>query len=160
MMNGVVGTVLRLVDAGLDKAHLAAIFVTHVHSDHVVDLADVAMTRWVLQQLVTTGPLEIVVPRGAPERFVERMLEPFAEDLALRMVHVQPQPPEIRVNSFDLPSNPTLVWTSADGSVTVDAVGWFHRPGRRGPRSHELRGRCTGSTWLTYRPGRSMNSSI
>ena len=124
MMNGVVGTVLRLVDAGLDKAHLAAIFVTHVHSDHVVDLADVAMTRWVLQQLVTTGPLEI------------------------------------RVNSFDLPSAPTRVWTSADGSVIVDAVGWFHRPGRRGPRPHELRGRCTGSTWLTYRPGRSMNSSI
>lgn len=122
------GTVLRLADAGLAQAHLAAIFVTHVHSDHVVDLADVAMTRWILQQLVTTGPLEIVVPRGEPERFVQRMLEPFADDIALRMAHVQPDPPELRIRSFDVPTTPTVVWTSPDGSVVVEAVGVHHEP--------------------------------
>lgn len=122
------GTVLRLMEAGLEQAHLAAIFVTHVHSDHVVDLADVAMTRWILQQLVTTGPLEIVVPRGAPERFVQRMLEPFADDVAVRMAHGQPGPPEIRVTSFDVPDTPTVCWVSPDGSVVVDAVGVHHEP--------------------------------
>ena len=30
---------------------LTALFVTHVHSDHVVDLPDVVMTRWIQQQL-------------------------------------------------------------------------------------------------------------
>jgi ribonuclease Z len=122
------GTVLRLMEAGLEQAHLAAVFVTHVHSDHVMDLADVAMTRWILQQLVATGPLDIVVPRGAPERFVQRMLEPFADDIAVRMAHGQPGPPEIRVYSFDVPETATLVWSSSDGSVVVDAIGVHHEP--------------------------------
>ena len=122
------GTVLRLMEAGLDQAHLSAVFVTHVHSDHVVDLADVAMTCRILQQLVTTGPLEVVVPRGAPERFVQRMLEPFADDIAVRMAHGQAGPPEMRVTSFDVPDTPRAVWTSPDGSVVVDAVGVHHEP--------------------------------
>jgi ribonuclease Z len=122
------GTVLRLTETGTDQAHLAAVFVTHVHSDHVVDLADVAMTRWILQQLITTGPLEIVVPRGAPERFVCRMLEPFADDIAVRMAHGQPGPPEMKVTPFEVSETPTEVWTSPDGSVVVDAVGVHHEP--------------------------------
>src|SRR6478736_3253860 len=31
-------TVLRLVEAGISPSDLSALFVTHVHSDHVVDL--------------------------------------------------------------------------------------------------------------------------
>ena len=40
------GTVIRLEEAGASPYSLSAQFVTHVHSDHVVDLVDVAMTRW------------------------------------------------------------------------------------------------------------------
>jgi len=122
------GTVLRLAEAGIQQARLTALFVTHVHSDHLVDLADVAMTRWILQQVSSTGPLPIIVPRGAPERFVRRMLDPFDEDIAVRMAHVQPEPPEVLVHAFDVPAEITTVWASDDGSVSVDAVGVHHEP--------------------------------
>lgn len=81
-------TVLRLMEAGTPPHALAAVFVTHVHSDHVVDLADVAMTRWVQQQLATSGPLVVVAPEGPTARFVRRMLEPCDDDPALREAHV------------------------------------------------------------------------
>ncbi len=42
-------TTQRLVDLGVDPHALTAMFVTHVHSDHVVDLPDVAITRWLQQ---------------------------------------------------------------------------------------------------------------
>ena len=122
------GTVLRLAEAGMDPKLLSAVFVTHVHSDHVVDLADLAMTHWVLQQPEQRGPLEIVVPEGIADRFVRQMLEPFAGDLALRMAHVQPEPPDIRVRSFAAPPEPVEVWRNDDGSVKVEAVAVHHEP--------------------------------
>jgi ribonuclease BN (tRNA processing enzyme) len=73
-------TVLRLVEAGTAPSDLSVLFVTHVHSDHVVDLPDVAMTRWIQQQLAQTGPLVVVAPDGAASRFVRRMIEPFGDD--------------------------------------------------------------------------------
>jgi ribonuclease Z len=40
------GTSLRLSQMGIDVAQLDAIFLTHVHSDHVDGLADVLQARW------------------------------------------------------------------------------------------------------------------
>jgi ribonuclease Z len=121
-------TVLRLVEAGVSPAHLTALFVTHVHSDHLVDLADVAMTRWILQQLHRTGPLRVVVPAGVAERFVHRMLDAFDDDIAVRMAHVNPAPPEVVVDPFEVPTVPTTVWRSDDGTVVVEAVAVHHEP--------------------------------
>lgn len=122
------GTVMRLSEAHMDPADLSAVFVTHVHSDHVADLADLAITHWVLQQFEERGPLEIVVPEGAAERFVRHMLDPYADDIAVRMAHAQPDPPEIRITTFSAPVEPTEVWRSNDGHVTVEAVAVHHEP--------------------------------
>lgn len=121
-------TVLRMAEAGVGPAHVTAVFVTHVHSDHLVDLPDVVMTRWVQQQLYRTGPLRIVVPAGVAERFVRRMLEPFDDDIATRREHVQAGPPEMDVITFEVPSTPTVVWRSDDGTVIVEAVAVHHEP--------------------------------
>ena len=121
-------TVLRLVEAGTPPHALSALFVTHVHSDHVVDLADVAMTRWVQQQLVATGPLTVVAPEGVAARFVRRMLEPYDDDLALRVAHVGADPIEVDLRPFPVPATPELVWTSEDGDVRVLAVAVHHEP--------------------------------
>jgi ribonuclease Z len=56
------------------------------------------------------------------------MLAPYADDIALRMAHVQPSPPEVDVRAFPLPAAPAEVWASADGSVRVDAVVVHHEP--------------------------------
>ena len=122
-------TVLRLLEAGCSPRELTAVFLTHVHSDHVVGLPDVAMTRWIQQQLGPTGPLVVVAASGAATRFVDRMLEPYDDDLALRMEHVGAAPIGVTVVPFDVPvEGPAVVWTSDDGSVRVLAVGVHHEP--------------------------------
>lgn len=121
-------TVMRLVEAGTELHALTAVFVTHVHSDHVVGLADVAMTRWVQRQLVPSGPLVVVAPEGGPARFVRRMLDPYDDDLALRTEHVGADPLEVDLRPFTTPATPTEVWRSDDRSVRVLAVAVHHEP--------------------------------
>jgi ribonuclease Z len=122
------GTVIRLAEARTPPARLTALFVTHVHSDHLVDLADVAMTRWLQQQIRPTGPLTVVVPEGGAAHFVEHMFDVWEHDIALRTHHVGSQPPEVRLLTFPVPVEPTEVWVSEDGAVRVDAVAVHHEP--------------------------------
>jgi ribonuclease Z len=122
------GTVLRLSEAGVGPHALTAQFVTHVHSDHVVDLADVAMTRWIQQQLHPCGPLVVVAPAGTAARYVRRMFDVFDDDIATRIAHVQPGPPEVEVIEFTPTGQPAVVWVSDDGEVVVDAVAVHHEP--------------------------------
>lgn len=121
-------TVLRLAEAGVSGAELDAVFLTHLHSDHVVGLADLAITRWVESLLRPAPPLRVVCPRGGPARFVGRMLEPYADDIAIRMAHVQPEPPAVDLASFDPGPAPVEVWRSHDGAVRVSAVAVHHEP--------------------------------
>ena len=86
-------TTTRLAEAGVPPHALAALLLTHVHSDHVVDLADVVITRWIEQQLHPTGPLTIVAPEGATARFARRVLDAYADDIAVRVAHVGAAPP-------------------------------------------------------------------
>jgi ribonuclease Z len=121
-------TVMRLMDAGTPPHALTAVFLTHVHSDHVVGLPDVAMTRWIQQQLAQTGPLVVVAAEGMAARFVRRMLEPYDDDLALRVEHVGAPPIEVTLNPFVVPAEPAVVWQSTDGAVRVLAVAVHHEP--------------------------------
>lgn len=121
-------TVMRLAEMGVSPHQLSAVFVTHVHSDHVVDLADVALTRWIQQTIHPSGPLTIVCPTGKPERFARRMLEPFDDDIALRVEHVQPAPPRVEVQAFVPQPTPREVWRSEDSDVVVTAVAVHHEP--------------------------------
>lgn len=121
-------TMLRLTEAGTAAHELSALFLTHVHSDHLVGLADVVMTRWVQGTLHPAGPLPIVAVEGPACRFAEEMLGPYADDIELRVLHVQEAPPVLDVRPFPLPAAPTEVWRSDDGSVRVEAVAVHHEP--------------------------------
>ncbi len=122
------GTVLRLAEAGVPPAALTAQFVTHVHSDHVVDLADVAMTRWIFQHLHPAEPLVVVAPEGTSARFARRMLDAYEDDIAFRMAEVLAGPPSIDLRPFAATTEPAVVWESEDSSVRVDAVSVRHEP--------------------------------
>jgi ribonuclease Z len=116
---------MRLVEAGVPMHSLTAQFVTHVHSDHVVDLPDVAMVRWIQGDLHPCGPLTVVAPEGMAARFVRRMFDVFDDDIAIR---VQSDGPNIDLVAFDATNEPIEVWRSKDGEVTVEAVGVHHEP--------------------------------
>lgn len=122
------GTVIRLAEAGTPPPFITALFLTHLHSDHLVDLADVAMTRWIQQQLHKTGPLTIVTPEGGAARFARRMLEPFDEDIAVRREHTGSGQPEIDLRVFDGSFSPQIVWRDDEVGVTVTAVAVHHEP--------------------------------
>jgi ribonuclease Z len=124
------GTMLRLTEAGTAAHQLDALFITHVHSDHLVDLADVVMTRWIQGTLHPAGPLPIVAPDGECIRFARHMLDPFVDDIALRLEHLDGRAPELDIRPFALPASPVEVWRSTDGSVIVEAVGVHHEPVR------------------------------
>lgn len=121
-------TVLRMVEAGVSPVDLTAAFVTHYHSDHVVDLADLAITRWVLQQTKTTGALVVVAPDGPARRFAERMLEAYDDDIEVRMEHTGSPEPRVDVRAFSPGNEPTEVWVSDDGEVRVSAIAVHHEP--------------------------------
>jgi ribonuclease Z len=122
------GTVIRLEEAGAPTYALSAVFLTHYHSDHVIDLADVTMTRWLMQQLHPCGPLTIVSPEGPATTFVGQMLDPYIDDIHVRTSHVGAEAPSFELRSFPAESTPTEVWRSDDGSVVVEAVKVHHEP--------------------------------
>lgn len=124
------GTTLRLSETGLPIAEITAVFLTHIHSDHLVGLPDLALTRWVMQHHHGCGPLTIVCPEGACADFVRTMLAPYAADVAVRMEHFQPEPPSVDLFTFPTPNQPTTVWTSEDEAVRVDCVSVHHEPVR------------------------------
>lgn len=121
-------TVLRLIEAGVTPLDLSALFITHYHSDHVVDLVDVVLTRWVEQNMRKTGPLRIVVPEGSAARFVSRMMEPYDDDLHVRQKHTGADDLRIDATPFVPQKTPTEVWRSDDGDVVVEAVLVHHEP--------------------------------
>lgn len=121
-------TVLRMMEAGVSPTALTALFVTHHHSDHVVDLADVVLTRWIQENLHKAGPLPIVVPAGPAARFVERMLDAYDDDVHVRREHTGNGEVRLDIRPFTPGPVPVRVWESADGAVTVDAVAVHHEP--------------------------------
>ena len=90
------GTTARLAETGVQPNALTAVFLTHVHSDHVTDLPYLAMTRWLFRNLAPAGPLPVVAAAGQAADFVTKMLEPYAADIASR----RPQPPEQRATGY------------------------------------------------------------
>ena len=121
-------TVLRLSEAGVTPTTLTAVFVTHYHSDHVVDLADVVLTRWIQENMTKAGPMPIVTPTGSALRFVERMLEPYDDDIHIRQEHTSNVDLRMSVTAFTPSFDAQEVWRSVDGDVVVDAVAVHHEP--------------------------------
>jgi ribonuclease Z len=122
------GTVLRMIEAGVSPTDLTALFVTHFHSDHVVDIPDVVLTRWVQEHIHEAGPLPIITPTGSALRYVERMMDAFDDDIHVRREHTSNVDLRLDVTSFAPGAAPATVWESADGSVRVDAVAVHHEP--------------------------------
>lgn len=119
----------RLIEAGLRLADLDAVFITHIHSDHVFGLAELVLSRWIETQFDDVAtPLPIFAPSGGAARFVKRMLDPYDEDTHIRREHTGSREVVLDAREFPASFTPAEVWASADRAVVVESVAVHHEP--------------------------------
>jgi ribonuclease Z len=115
------GVLMRAAAAGSAAGAFKALFLTHLHSDHITDLNDVFTMRWVTS--FTPNPLPVFGPKGTAVVLTatEAMLE---ADIGYRLAHHD-----------DLKWRPSAVVTEVDqgvifdeNSVRVTAALTDHRP--------------------------------
>ena len=78
------GVVMRLAGGGSLPAFLAAVLVTHLHSDHICGLNDVVTTHWVMTR--GNAALAVYGPPGTAQ-FVERQIHALEADIGYRLEH-------------------------------------------------------------------------
>lgn len=74
------GVERQLRAAGLPISGPAALFLTHLHSDHTLGLADLILTSWVMRRLV---PFPVYGPPGTAA-MVDHLTAAYAEDIRIR----------------------------------------------------------------------------
>jgi ribonuclease Z len=102
---------------------LSALLLTHLHSDHIGDLGDLLITRWISTFAPDPAPLPVIGPPGTAET-VEATLKAFGHDIGYRIAHHADlnAPPEVDVREHT--EGP--VW-DRDG-VSIRVAPTDHRP--------------------------------
>src|SRR3954466_9997498 len=75
------GATLRLAEAGVPIGSITRVFLTHLHSDHVVQLPDLLLTGWAAGHRVV--PLTVWGPVGT-RVMMNRMQQAFVVDIHTR----------------------------------------------------------------------------
>jgi ribonuclease Z len=117
------GVLMRAAAAASGASSFRALFLTHLHSDHITDLSDVFTTRWITS--FAPNPLPVFGPAGTAALLdaTEAMLEP---DIRYRLAHHD-----------DLRWRPSATVSEVDhgvvfeeGAVRVTAAPTDHAPVR------------------------------
>ena len=122
------GVLMRLAAAGVGANALTALLLTHLHSDHIADLGDLIITRWVSTFTPDPPPLPIIGPPGTAE-VVEATLRAFGFDIGYRIAHHADltAPPPVEVHEY----TDGVVWDAAvegHAGVLITAGPTDHRP--------------------------------
>lgn len=80
------GVLQRATAVGVGANSLTALLLTHLHSDHIADVGDLLITRWVTTFTPEQIPLPIIGPPGTA-KVVENMLAAFGPDIGYRIAH-------------------------------------------------------------------------
>jgi ribonuclease Z len=92
------GVGVQLVRAGVRPYDWPRVLITHHHSDHVIDLAHLIITRWIVGQ---NAPFEIWGPAGTA-RQVEKLLDYMRWDIEVRRAHMhERQAPSVSVTEVE-----------------------------------------------------------
>lgn len=113
--------VLRLSALQQPLPNIAAVLITHLHSDHISGLPDLFNTSWVMGR---KNPLELYGPRGTQE-MVDGLLKFYAEDIHIRRDLVEQLSPEGAKINVHIVDEGTIY---KDTDVTVTAFNVDHRP--------------------------------
>jgi ribonuclease Z len=117
------GVLQRAAAVGVGAAGLSALLLTHLHSDHIGELGDLLITRWISTFAPDPAPLPIIGPPGTAET-VEATLKAFGHDIGYRIAHHADlnAPPAVEVH--ECTEGP--VW-DRDG-VSIRVAPTDHRP--------------------------------
>jgi ribonuclease BN (tRNA processing enzyme) len=115
------GVVLRLAATDVKLKQLAAVFLTHLHSDHTAGLPDLFNSSW---QFGRGTPLQLYGPPGI-ERLAAAMLEFFAEDTHIRRDLVEMHPAAGATIEPHVVREGTVF---SDPDVAITAFEVDHRP--------------------------------
>ncbi len=117
------GVLQRAAAVGVGASGLSALPLTHLHSDHIGDLGDVLITRWISTFAPDPAPLPIIGPPGTAET-VEATLKALRHDIGYRIAHHADlnEPPSVEVHDYT--EGP--VW-DRDG-VSIRVAPTDHRP--------------------------------
>ncbi len=113
----------RAAAVGVGATGLSALLLTHLHSDHIGDLGDLLITRWITTFAPEPPPLPIIGPPGTAET-VAATLKAFGHDIGYRIAHHADlnAPPAVEVH--ECTEGP--VW-DRDG-VSIRVAPTDHRP--------------------------------
>ncbi len=78
------GVLMRAAAVGSGAAAFRAVFLTHLHSDHITDLNDVFTMRWVMS--LVPNPLVVFGPVGS-DALLEATRTMLAPDIGYRLAH-------------------------------------------------------------------------
>jgi ribonuclease BN (tRNA processing enzyme) len=129
------GVERRLASAGLPTDGVTAAFITHLHSDHVLGLADLIFTSWVMGR---SRQFPLYGPHGLGQ-MVEHLYAAFQEDIQIRTEGLEHESRDgFRVSVQEI--TPGVVYDSGGVRVTAflvnhgewrEAYGYrFDTPGR------------------------------
>ena len=118
-------TTMRLAALGVSCSQLTALFITHHHSDHLLGVQDLILSRGTGQSDRPGDSLPVVAPRGPSSRFVEHVLDIWQGALdARRQMTGRTTRPALEVLAFEASGEPETVWSH--GPVHVSAVRVKH----------------------------------
>jgi ribonuclease Z len=116
------GVSFRLTELGIPLREVDKIFLTHLHSDHILSIPDLLLTGWGVNGRTT--PLEVWGPAGT-RSMMDNMLKTFAFDIHIRRDVDEKFPADgIKVVSTDIKEG--LVYDR--GGVKVTAYLVDHGP--------------------------------
>lgn len=119
-------TTLRITEAGADLTQLSALLLTHHHSDHLLGIADIVLTRWAAHGKAGCPPLDVYCPAGPAVDYVEHLFERLEPDIESRtIVSGYPIRPEPAVTSFE-PTTDSAVDVVTVGDIHIEAVAVDH----------------------------------
>ncbi len=112
------GALLRLTQAGVSLQDVTKLFVTHLHSDHILDIPDLLLAPWGGRS-TRTKPLEVWGPQGTVG-MMDHLQQAFAYDIRIRQADQKLPAAGIRVVSHDIGEG--VVYERNDVKVTAFLV--------------------------------------
>ena len=131
------GTTLRLSELDLKPNDISALFLTHIHSDHVDDLSVFLQHKWTFLgqavDLVCSDDIKLDTRVLSCKRLVAHIADAYIEsgEIAQRLAenpgrNIKGPSALANVLVFNATDDPKIVWQSADGGIVVSAIRTQH----------------------------------